>query len=69
MSQQVIVTIGTDGKATVEVNGCRGPSCSNLTAAIEKALGTVTSDVKTPEFLQSAVQATGYRLRATGDAT
>lgn len=63
MAEQVIVTIGTDGKATVEVNGCRGPSCSNLTAALEKVLGTVTSDVKKPEFRQ-AVQG----MRTEGQA-
>lgn len=53
MAEQVIVTIGTDGTATVEVKGCRGPSCSNLTAALEKALGSVVGDVKTPEYLQA----------------
>ena len=52
MAAQVIVTIGTDGKATIAVQGCVGPSCKSLTAALEKALGTVTSDEKTPEFAQ-----------------
>lgn len=62
MSEQVIVTIGTDGKATVEVQGCRGPSCSNLTAALEQAIGSVTGDLKKPEFLQAAsVQAQAAR--------
>lgn len=64
MPEQVIVTIGPDGKAVVEVQGCRGPSCQQLTRALEQALGHTTSDVKKPEFLQA--QATGIALQASG---
>jgi hypothetical protein len=38
------------------VKGFAGKGCHALTAAIESALGTVTGDVKTPEYHQQAKQ-------------
>lgn len=53
---EVIITIGPEGQTTVEAKGYKGASCKEATAAIERALGTVTDDVLTPEFRQSAGQ-------------
>lgn len=64
MSEQVIVIIGNDGHAKIEVQGCRGPSCGNLTRDLERALGLVTSDVKTPEFLQAGLVGQNQSTRA-----
>lgn len=62
--QQVEVTIGADGSVKVEANGVRGSGCKALTAAIESAIGTTTSDVKKPEFMQAAGQASGMKASA-----
>ena len=40
----------------MKVTGAAGASCKTLTEGIEKALGTVTKDVKTAEFVQAASQ-------------
>lgn len=53
---EVNITIDQQGNSTIKVLGVAGPSCKSLTEGIEKALGTVTKDVKTPEFLQQANQ-------------
>jgi hypothetical protein len=53
MAENVIVTVGEDGNTTVKVEGCAGPSCKKVSEAIEKALGSVSSDVPTHEMRQS----------------
>ena len=51
MSKQVEVVIDTDGTVTIEVNGVSGPSCTEYTDALVRALdGDVISDTKKPEF-------------------
>ena len=37
------VVVSPDGTVTVEVKGAAGPSCTELTRAIEEALGEVES--------------------------
>lgn len=56
MPEQIEVTVAPDGETKVEVKGCPGiilgKQCADLTKALESALGSVTSDVKKPEFYQ-----------------
>jgi len=52
MSQEIIVSISPSGEVKVTVNGVRGPACTDLTKAIEQALGSVKADRKTPEYFQ-----------------
>ncbi|TXI84783.1 MAG: DUF2997 domain-containing protein [Cupriavidus sp.] len=54
MTQTISVEISSSGKVTVQTQGFAGASCQQATAALEKALGTVTRDDKTPEFHQGA---------------
>jgi hypothetical protein len=56
MTMEVQVTIDNGGQTEVKVIGCPGPSCSSLTAAIEKALGSTVADTKTPEFYKQVQQ-------------
>lgn len=64
MAKEIIVTIGTDGGAEVQTKGYTGKSCSDASREIEKALGAVTSDRKTPEYYQQAT--TGNQQKARG---
>jgi len=49
-------TISPDGsKASIEVEGVKGPSCTEITKNLSDALGTVIGEEKTPEFFESAV--------------
>jgi hypothetical protein len=43
------VNIGQDGKIEATVRGVQGPSCSNLSAWLDK-LGSVEKDDPTPDF-------------------
>ncbi len=52
--QQVIVTAKPDGSCTVETAGVQGPLCEKLSAAIEQAIGSATSNVRKPEYNQQA---------------
>jgi hypothetical protein len=52
MSQEIIVSISPNGEVKVTVNGVCGPACADLTKAIEQALGSVTSDRKTPDYFK-----------------
>jgi uncharacterized protein GlcG (DUF336 family) len=53
---QITINIADGGATEIKVTGHAGPGCKQLTEAIEKALGTVTSDTKTAEFHQAAKQ-------------
>ena len=44
------VTVGATGEVKIEVIDGNGQSCSDLTKAIERAVGNTVSDVKKPEF-------------------
>jgi hypothetical protein len=52
----VTVEIDSTGAVVVKTTGFVGASCQDATRALEKALGQVTTDTKTPEFLQHAGQ-------------
>lgn len=56
MPAVITITIADGGGTEIKVEGHAGPGCKQLTEAIEKALGTVTSDTKTHEFHQFAKQ-------------
>lgn len=51
MNEKVTITIAPDGSPTIHVEGIKGPSCKDITRAVEKALGTVKSDKNTAEFM------------------
>lgn len=44
------IVIDQDGAPTITVNGVKGKACKDLTRAVEKALGSVTSDQPTQEM-------------------
>lgn len=50
MSETIEIVISPSGEVTVSVSGCIGPSCADLTKALEGALGRVTADRKLPEY-------------------
>jgi Protein of unknown function (DUF2997) len=50
----ILVTIEPTGETTVSVQGAAGPSCRDLTRALEAALGTTTRDTPTPEYYRQA---------------
>jgi hypothetical protein len=47
---EIEVSISPTGEVEVKVAGCAGPSCADLTKAIERALGRVTADRKTSAY-------------------
>jgi hypothetical protein len=50
----VTLTIDTDGNTVLEVNGAQGTQCQDLTANVERLLGTVQSVNHKPEFHDAA---------------
>lgn len=52
MRQQIEITFDGEGQPTIHVTGVPGPGCRDLTAALEKALGTVVESTNTREHLQ-----------------
>lgn len=58
---RITIAISPTGETTVATSGYRGKSCQDATKQLEKALGTVASDKKTPEFYQT--QAEGQRVQ------
>ena len=48
----ITVTIAPDGDTTVQVDGVAGPSCKDVTARLEAALGTVASTAPTDAMYQ-----------------
>ena len=53
---QVIVRILPDGKVEVKVAGVGGAKCTDVTKALEKALGSTVSDKKTDEYYKTEAQ-------------
>lgn len=58
LSREVILTIDQNGQVEIEVKGVKGPSCKDLTAGVEKALGKVTSTRKTGDYFQAQTNQT-----------
>jgi len=56
MGEKVTITISPDGTPTIHVEGHAGPGCKDLTKALEKALGKVTSDKATADFAAAEVK-------------
>jgi hypothetical protein len=54
--QEITVTIGQDGQATVTVSGIDGPGCEAATEALERSLGVVRSREHTPEYYRACQQ-------------
>ena len=54
MTQEIKITIKTDGTTEVRVNGIKGRGCKDATREIELALGAVTEDKATAEMYQTA---------------
>jgi hypothetical protein len=50
---RIVAVIAPDGTTTFKVEGIAGPSCRDLTASLEKALGKTVNDRKTAEFYES----------------
>lgn len=48
--QKITVNVTATGEITVSVSGCAGPGCQKLTADLERALGRVSADRRTPEY-------------------
>ncbi|MEW6279297.1 MAG: DUF2997 domain-containing protein [Candidatus Eremiobacterota bacterium] len=60
--QEVQVIIGPDGQVKIEVNGVKGMSCLDVTAELEKALGTVKNRELTPEAHEQVEVRTDTRV-------
>lgn len=54
--KQIIITITPEGDAEIKTTGFKGSACSLATREIERALGKVTKDTKTPDFYQGNEQ-------------
>jgi endo-alpha-1,4-polygalactosaminidase (GH114 family) len=52
MSEEIIVIIDQNGEPALEVNGVKGKTCQDFSAALEKALGDTTTDTPTREFYE-----------------
>ena len=48
--KQILIEVDTTGAVKIEAVGFKGSSCEQATAAFEKALGTVASKKKKPEY-------------------
>lgn len=49
-NEEIIIDIAENGDVRIEGKNFTGPECEKVTAAIEEALGTVTSKRHKPEF-------------------
>ena len=58
MSRIIEVIVSPTGQTTIQTKGYQGSQCTQASKWLEKALGEVTSDKKTPEYFdtQSQVQ-------------
>ena len=56
----ILVTIDPTGETTVSVQGAAGPSCQDLTRALEAALGATTKDARTPEYYRPVLVSRPY---------
>jgi len=56
MASTVKIRIKPGGKLEVKVEGIKGPTCTDVTKTLQKALGDITSDKKTNEFFEEGLQ-------------
>lgn len=49
------VVVSDDGSTEITTTGFKGKACTLCTESLEKALGTVRKDTKTPEYHQEEV--------------
>lgn len=55
--KEIIVTL-EKGNVVIETKGFKGKACKDATAALEKALGMVTTDAPTKEMYEKPVENT-----------
>jgi hypothetical protein len=51
--KQIDVIIDAQGNPSIQTSGFSGDECVKETAALERALGAKTKDVKTPEYYKA----------------
>lgn len=56
--EKIIIEVPLEGNVKISVDGIKGSACKDLTAAIERALGKVTSDTATKEMHERPVNQT-----------
>lgn len=52
MAAEIVVNIDKAGSVSVEVDGAKGGSCTNLTSALEAALGSTANKEFKREFYE-----------------
>jgi len=58
--EQITIVIGADGATEVSVQCVAGKKCSDVSAAIEKALGTKVGDVATEDMRKQEVKSVSH---------
>jgi len=53
MKEQIHIDIAPDGSLTIEAKGFSGNGCLQATAALEQALGSVTTRERKPEYFKN----------------
>jgi hypothetical protein len=64
--QEIDVFIDKDGQVRIEVRGVKGPSCLDVTKALEEALGGEVLDRQMTPESQEAAEQVQDRQRLTG---
>jgi hypothetical protein len=59
----IIIDIATDGAVTIDAIGYTGTACTDATAFIEQALGSVQHRNRKPEYHQTTRRHTRQQLR------
>ena len=54
MSRIIEVTVSPTGETSIQTKGYTGSDCLQASKFLEKALGTVATEQKTPEFFEQA---------------
>ena len=62
MKKTIEVTIGPDGRFSVEAHGFRGTSCHKATKAFEESLGDIQDSRHTAEFFQAETSKNQQKL-------
>ncbi len=63
--QEIEILINADGDVIIHVNGVHGEKCTEMTAALEEALGSVESRQYTGDYYQADLQVCqGDRVRS-----